>query len=150
MPAARDLGAERRICFNLRALGIALALVEPFALDVAVERVELYLESNTEVLLVSLVLEVYLEVVGSVNREGREVAASEYLDLEELLEDRELTLSSLLSDVVDRGDAAGDTEGEESLILLVSNVMRPLLVDTFSSDLSASYRELLLDEYFEV
>lgn len=148
-PAARDFGAARRICFNLRALGMALVPVAPLLLDVAaVERVELYLESKIEVLLVSLVLE-YLEVVVSVSREGREVATSEYLDLDELLDDRELTLSSLLSDVVERGDAAGDAAGELSFTLLVSNVIRLFRVDTLSSDLSASYRELL-DEYLEV
>lgn len=129
---------------------MALVPVALLALDVAaVERVELYLESNTEGLLVSLILEVYLEVV-SVSLEGREVATSEYLDLDELLDDLELTLSSLLSDVVERGDAAGDAAGELSFTLLVSNVIRLLLVDTVSSDLSA-YRELLVDdEYLEV
>lgn len=134
----------------MRALGMALVPVALLALDVAaVERVELYLESNTEGLLVSLILEVYLEVV-SVSLEGREVATSEYLDLDELLDDLELTLSSLLSDVVERGDAAGDAAGELSFTLLVSNVIRLLLVDTVSSDLSA-YRELLVDdEYLEV
>jgi hypothetical protein len=149
-PAARDLGAARRICFNLRALGMALVPVALLVLDgAAVERVELYFESKIEVLLLSLVLEVYLDVVVSVSREGREVATSEYLDLDELLDDRELTLSSLLSEVVERGDAAGDAAGELSFTLLVSNVIRLLRVVTLSSDLSASYRELL-DEYLDV
>jgi hypothetical protein len=130
---------------------MALVPVALLAPDVAaVERVELYLESKTEVLLISLTFDVYLELVVSVSREGREVATSEYRDLDELLDDRELTLSSLFSDVVERGDAAGDAAGELSFTLLVSNVIRLLRVDTVSSDLSAYLELLLVDEYFEV
>jgi hypothetical protein len=130
---------------------MALVPVALLAPDVAaVERVELYLESKTEVLLISLTFDVYLELAVSVSREGREVATSEYRDLDELLDDRELTLSSLFSDVVERGDAAGDAAGELSFTLLVSNVIRLLRVDTVSSDLSAYLELLLVDEYFEV